>query len=117
MAAGLLRVAAGESIAVYSAGSEPAERLNPAVVAAMEEIGIDITDRVPTKLTEDLVEAVDVVVTMGCGDACPVYRGKRYLDWEVQDPAGQPLEVVRTIRDVIAARVNRLIDELLDECA
>ena len=115
MAAGLLRLAAGGSIIVSSAGSEPAEALNPAVVAAMEEIGVDITDRAPTKLTDDMIQAVDVVVTMGCGDACPVYAGKRYLDWEVEDPAGQPLEVVRVIRDVIAARVNRLVDELLDD--
>ena len=88
MAAGLLRLAAGGSIIVSSAGSDPAEALNPAVVAAMEEIGVDITDRAPTKLTDDMIQAVDVVVTMGCGDACPVYAGKRYLDWEVEDPAG-----------------------------
>jgi arsenate reductase len=115
MAAGLLRLATGGSIIVSSAGSEPADALNPAVVAAMEEIGVDITDRAPTKLTDVMIQSVDVVVTMGCGDACPVYAGKRYLDWEVEDPAGQPIEVVRTIRDDIAARVNRLIDELLDE--
>jgi len=117
MAAGMLREAAGERITVHSAGSEPAETLNPAVVAAMEEIGIDLTDRVPTKLTDDMVQAVDVVVTMGCGDACPVYPGKRYVDWELQDPAGQPLEVVRTIRDDIAARVDGLVQELLEEPA
>ncbi len=108
---------AGGRIAVSSAGSEPAETLNPAVVAAMAEIGIDITDRAPTKLTDDMVQAVDVMVTMGCGDACPVYPGKRYLDWELPDPAGQPLDVVRAIRDDIATRVNRLVDELLGEPA
>ena len=117
MASAMLRLAAGESIAVYSAGSEPAETLNPAVVAAMAEIGIDISDRVPTRLTDDLVREVDVVVTMGCGDACPVYPGKRYLDWELRDPAGQPLEVVRAIRDDIAIRIDRLVDELLGEPA
>ena len=117
MAAGVLRQAAGDRISVHSAGSEPAETLNPAVVAAMEEIGIDITDQVPTKLTDDMIRTVDVVVTMGCGDACPVYPGKRYLDWVLQDPAGQPLDVVRAIRDDIAARVERLVDELLVEPA
>jgi arsenate reductase len=117
MAAGVLRHAAGDRISVYSAGSEPADTLNPAVVEAMEEIGIDITDQVPTKLTDDMVRAVDVVVTMGCGDACPIYQGKRYIDWELQDPAGQPLAVVRTIRDDVAARVNRLVEELLDDSA
>jgi arsenate reductase len=117
MAAAMLRLAAGERIAVYSAGSDPAETLNPAVVVAMAEIGIDITDRVPTRMTDDLVQEVDVVVTMGCGDACPVYPGKRYLDWELPDPAGQPLDAVRTIRDDIATRVDRLLDELLSEPA
>ena len=112
MAAGMLRAAAGERIAVLSAGSEPAEQLNPAVVAAMTELGIDITDQRPTKLTDDMVRDVDVVVTMGCGDACPVYPGKRYLDWELSDPAGQPLDAVRVIRDEIRRRVNALIVEL-----
>ena len=106
MAAGLLRQRAGDRITVVSAGSEPAESLNPAVVAAMEEVGIDITGQVPTKLTDDMVRRVDVVVTMGCGDACPVYPGKRYVDWELEDPAGRPLEAVRTIRDDIRRRVE-----------
>lgn len=91
----------------------PAESLNPAVVAAMEEIGIDITGQVPTKLTDDMVRSVDVVVTMGCGDACPVNPGKRYVDWELEDPAGRPLEAVRTIRDDIRRRVEALAAELL----
>ena len=115
MAAGLLRQRAGDRITVVSAGSEPAESLNPAVVAAMEEIGIDITGQVPTKLTDDMVRGVDVVVTMGCGDACPVYPGKRYLDWELEDPAGRPLEAVRTIRDDIGRRVEALAAELLPD--
>ena len=113
MAAGMLRDRAGDRITVLSAGSEPAEHLNPAVVTAMDEIGIDITDQVPTVLTDDMVRRVDVVVTMGCGDACPVYPGKRYVDWDLQDPAGQSLETVRAIRDDIGRRVEALADELL----
>jgi len=113
MAAGMLRAAAGERIAVLSAGSEPADQLNAAVVAAMAEVGVDITDQHPTKLTDEMVRGVDVVVTMGCGDACPVYPGKRYLDWELPDPAGQSLEAVRAIRDDIRGRVDALVDELV----
>jgi arsenate reductase len=112
MAAGMLRTIAGDRIAVLSAGSEPADSLNPAVVAAMAEIGIDIGDQLPAKLTDDMVQATDVVVTMGCGDACPVYPGKRYMDWDLPDPAGQPLDVVRIIRDEIRGRVDALVAEL-----
>lgn len=112
MAAGLLdRLAAGR-IDVRSAGSEPADRLNPAVVAAMDEIGIDIAAEQPKLLTTDAVRAADVVITMGCGDACPVFPGKRYEDWALDDPAGQPVEVVRGIRDRIETRVRDLIARL-----
>lgn len=112
MAAGLLdRLAAGR-IDVRSAGSEPADRLNPAVVAAMDEIGIDIAAAQPKLLTTDAVRAADVVITMGCGDACPVFPGKRYEDWALDDPAGQPVEVVRGIRDRIETRVRDLIARL-----
>ena len=112
MAAGLLdRLAAGR-IDVRSAGSEPADRLNPAVVAAMDEIGIDIAAAQPKLLTTDAVRAADVVITMGCGDACTVFPGKRYEDWALDDPAGQPVEVVRGIRDRIETRVRDLIARL-----
>ena len=112
MAAGLLdRLAAGR-IDVRSAGSEPADRLNPAVVAAMDEIGIDIAAEQPKLLTTDAVRAADVVITMGCGDACPVFPGKRYEDWALDDPAGQSVEVVRGIRDRIETRVRDLIARL-----
>ena len=112
LAAGLLdRLAAGR-IDVRSAGSEPADRLNPAVVAAMDEIGIDIAAAQPKLLTTDAVRAADVVITMGCGDACPVFPGKRYEDWALDDPAGQPVEVVRGIRDRIETRVRDLIARL-----
>ena len=112
MAAALLdRLAAGR-IDVRSAGSEPADRLNPAVVAAMDEIGIDIAAAQPKLLTTDAVRAADVVITMGCGDACPVFPGKRYEDWALDDPAGQPVEVVRGIRDRIETRVRDLIARL-----
>jgi protein-tyrosine-phosphatase len=112
MAAALLRHYAGETLVVRSAGSTPAEEINPAVVQAMAELGIDLFGRVPTKLTESDVSAADVVITMGCGDACPIYPGKRYLDWDIPDPAGLPIERVRPIRDEIDARVRQLQDRL-----
>jgi arsenate reductase (thioredoxin) len=113
MAAALLAERAGDRVAVYSAGSEPGETLNPAVVAAMAELGIDISAEQPKRLTDDMARDADVVVTMGCGDACPVYPGKRYADWDLPDPAGKALEEVRPIRDDIAARVDTLLNDLL----
>jgi arsenate reductase len=113
MAAALLAQSAEGRLAVHSAGSVPGETLNPAVVAAMAELGIDISDERPKKLTDDMAHDADVIVTMGCGDACPVYPGKRYLDWELPDPAGKPLTEVRPIRDEIALRVDALLNELL----
>ncbi len=98
---------------VRSAGSTPAEEVNPAVVEVMEELGIDLTRKVPQRLTDDAVHASDVVVTMGCGDACPIYPGKRYLDWVLDDPAGLPADRVRPIRDEIDRRVQALITELV----
>ena len=112
MAAGLLTKMAGERISVRSAGSEPADQLNPRVVEAMKEIGIDVSAEVPKPLTGNMVKAADVVVTMGCGDACPIYPGKRYDDWELEDPAGKDLETVRRIRDDIEGRVRALVAEL-----
>jgi protein-tyrosine-phosphatase len=98
---------------VRSAGSEPGDHLNPSVVAVLEERGLDPTREFPKPLTDDLARAADVVVTMGCGDTCPVYPGKRYLDWELDDPAGLPVESVRPIVDEIDRRVRALLDELL----
>jgi arsenate reductase len=112
MAAGWLEALAGERIGVLSAGSEPAEHVNPLAVEAMREVGIDIAGQQPKVLRIDAVESADVVVTMGCGDTCPVFPGKRYEDWELQDPAGQPIEVVRKVRDDIKIRIERLIDVL-----
>ncbi|KXK63924.1 heat-shock protein HtpX [Micromonospora rosaria] len=109
MAAGWLRHLAGDTVEVRSAGSEPTDRINPAAVEAMAEVGIDITDQTPTRLTWDTAEASDVIVTMGCGDACPVFPGKRYEDWTLADPAGQPLDLVREIRDDIRTRVVDLL--------
>ena len=117
MAAGYLTHLAGDQIDVRSAGSEPADRLNPVVVEAMAEEGIDITDERPKILTTDAVRASDVVITMGCGDTCPWYPGKRYEDWVLEDPAGQGLDDIRPIRDNIRFRISQLIDELLDETA
>src|SRR5690242_9192294 len=113
MAAGFLRALAGDRVEVLSAGSEPRESINPVAVAAMAEEGIDIAAQAPKLLTVDAVRESDVVITMGCGDACPIFPGKRYEDWELDDPAGQPLEVVRPIRDEIRRRVEALVAELL----
>jgi arsenate reductase (thioredoxin) len=112
MAAALLRRYANGRVRVRSAGSEPADAVHPAVVEALAEVGIDISAEVPKGLDEEAVREADVVVTMGCGDACPVYPGKRYLDWELEDPAGKSLEEVRRIRDEIDRRVRALTDEL-----
>ena len=113
MAAGWLRHLAGDAVEVRSAGSLPADQVNPAAVEAMAEVGIDITDRHPQVLTTGAVVASDVVITMGCGDACPVLPGKRYLDWDLEDPAGKGVESVRPIRDEIGSRVRSLIAELV----
>ena len=113
MAAAFLDHHAQGGVVVRSAGSEPADRVNPAVVEAMREAGLDISKEFPKPLTDDGVRAADVVVTMGCGDACPFYPGKKYLDWELDDPAGLPLEAVRPIRDEIERRVTALLDELI----
>jgi arsenate reductase (thioredoxin) len=113
MAAALLTARAGGRIVVSSAGSAPGETLNPAVVAAMAELGLDISGEKPQKLTDAMGLAADVIVTMGCGDECPVYPGKRYRDWELPDPAGKDLDEVRAIRDDVARRVDGLITELL----
>lgn len=112
MAAAFLSNKAGDRVVVHSAGSDPGELLNPAVVSAMAERGIDIAGETPKQLTDEMGMRADVVVTMGCGDSCPVYPGKRYLDWELPDPAGKTLEEVRTIRDEIEALVTSLIAEL-----
>ena len=112
MAAALLDHQAAGKVRVTSAGSQPASQLNPAVVAAMAEIGLDISREYPKPLTPGQVQAADVVITMGCGDTCPVYPGRRYLDWDLPDPAGLPLEEVRPIRDDIARRVRQLLTEL-----
>jgi len=112
MAAGWLRHLAGDQVVVRSAGSAPAEQINPTAVEAMREVGIDITGNIPTLLEYDTAYASDVIVTMGCGDACPVFPGKRYEDWKLDDPAGQGIEAVRPIRDEIRARVAQLVDEL-----
>jgi arsenate reductase len=112
MAAALLERAAGGRIHVRSAGSAPGSEIHPGVRTALSEIGLDVSKEFPKPLTNDAVEAADVVVTMGCGDACPVYPGKRYLDWDLPDPAGKPVEEVRPIRDEIARRVELLVEEL-----
>jgi len=112
MAAGFLRAIAGDRVEVLSAGSEPGEALNPVAVQAMAEAGIDIAGQEPKLLRNDQVQAADVVITMGCGDTCPVYPGKRYQDWELEDPAGKGLATVRRIRDEIRVRVESLLREL-----
>ena len=113
MAAGLLDKLAEGRVHVRSAGSEPADQINPAVVEAMDEVGVDMSNEFPKPLTDEVVRAADVVITMGCGDACPVYPGKRYEDWALDDPAGQDLETVRRIRDEIDRRVETLVAELV----
>jgi len=113
MAAGYLRQLAGDRVTVLSAGSAPADSLNPAAVAVMAEEGIDIASEAPQLLSVGSVKASDVVITMGCGDACPVFPGKRYEDWELEDPAGKDLDRVREIRDDIRGRIEVLLDELL----
>ncbi|HEY9334823.1 MAG TPA: arsenate reductase ArsC [Kribbella sp.] len=112
MAAGWLRQLAGNAVDVRSAGSAPKDEINPVAVEAMREVGIDITGNVPQLLEYDTAKGSDVIVTMGCGDACPVFPGKRYEDWELTDPAGQPIEVVRQVRDEIRARIEKLLTEL-----
>jgi arsenate reductase (thioredoxin) len=117
MAAALLDHHAKGQVHVRSAGSDPTDRINPAVVAAMDEWGIDLSQEFPKPLTDEFVKAADAVITMGCGDACPIYPGKRYEDWELDDPASQPVEVVRRIRDDIDARVQQLLAELVPASA
>jgi arsenate reductase len=112
MAAGLLNKLAEGRVRVRSAGSDPAEELNPAAVAAMREVGVDLSSELPKPLTGEGVRAADVVITMGCGDACPIYPGKRYEDWELDDPADRDLDAVRRIRDEIERRVSALLAEL-----
>ena len=113
MAAGFLREIAGDRIEVRSAGSMPADQINPIAVEAMGELGIDITAEQPKVLTTDAVQSSDIVITMGCGDACPFFPGKRYEDWKLDDPAGQGIDSVRPIRDEIRARIQALVAELL----
>jgi arsenate reductase (thioredoxin) len=113
MAAGYLKQLSGGAIDVRSAGNEPADKINPVAVQAMAEEGIDIAAEQPTILTTDAVQASDVVITMGCGDSCPYYPGKRYEDWTLDDPAGQGIDVVRAIRNQIRQRVEQLVEELL----
>lgn len=115
MAAGFLTALSGGQVEVRSAGFAPAASLNPVAVEAMAELGIDITDQRPKILTPDAVEASDVVITMGCGDVCPYFPGVRYEDWELDDPAGQPIEKVREVRDDIRRRVEQLLRELLPD--
>jgi arsenate reductase (thioredoxin) len=113
MAAGLVKLRSDGRVHVRSAGSSPAEEINPAVLEAMDEIGVDMSEEFPKPLTDEVVRAADVVITMGCGDACPIYPGKRYEDWTLDDPADQDLETVRRIRDEIDARVQKLITDVL----
>jgi arsenate reductase (thioredoxin) len=113
MAAGLVKLRSQGRVHVRSAGSTPGEEINPAVVEAMEELGVDMSEEFPKPLTDEVVRAADVVITMGCGDACPIYPSKKYEGWELTDPAGQDIETVRQIRDEIDERVQKLIGELL----
>jgi len=115
MAAGLMSYRAAGKVHVRSAGSDPAEEINPAVVEAMAELGVDLDEEFPKPLTDEVVRAADAVITMGCGDACPIYPGKRYLDWELADPAGKDLAAVRAIRDEIDARVQALLADLVPD--
>ena len=113
MAAGLLKLRSDDRIQVRSAGSAPGKQINPAAITVMEELGVDMSQEFPKPLTDEAVREADAVVTMGCGDACPVYPGKRYLDWDLPDPAGKPVEEVRPIRDEIDRRVRALLQELV----
>jgi arsenate reductase len=113
MAAGWLRHLAGDTVEVRSAGSEPGEAVNPAAVQAMAEVGIDIADQTPKKLDRSTAESSDVIITMGCGDACPIFPGKRYEDWKLDDPAGKDVEAVRPIRDEIRTRIEKLLVDLV----
>jgi protein-tyrosine-phosphatase len=113
MAAGFMRTLGGDNVEVLSAGSAPKDSINPVAVEAMREVGIDIADQQPKILTPESVQQSDVVITMGCGDACPYYPGKRYEDWKLDDPAGQGIEPVRVIRDEIKARVEALLAEII----
>jgi arsenate reductase len=113
MAAGLVRLRSGGAVHVRSAGSDPAETINPAVIEAMDELGVDMSEEFPKPLTDEVVRAADIVITMGCGDACPIYPGKRYEDWALDDPAGQDLDTVRRIRDELDAHVRVLVAELV----
>jgi arsenate reductase len=115
MAAGLVKLRSKGRIHVRSAGSDPGEEINPAVVEAMAELGVDMSEEFPKPLTDEVVRAADVVITMGCGDACPIYPGKKYEDWVLDDPEGQDVETVRRIRDELDAKVQRLVDELTPE--
>ena len=113
MAAGLLDHLAAGRVHVRTAGSDPADQINPAAIRAMAEVGVDLSSEYPKPLTDEVVKAADAVITMGCGDACPIYPGKRYEDWELEDPEGKDLETVRRIRDEIAERVRSLLAELV----
>jgi arsenate reductase len=113
MAAGWLRHLAGDAVEVRSAGSEPADQINPAAVEAMREVGIDITGQTPKPLLYETAQDSDVIITMGCGDACPIFPGKRYEDWKLEDPAGKGVEDVRPIRDEIKARIEALLNDLV----
>jgi arsenate reductase len=113
MAAGLVRLRSEGRVHVRSAGSAPGEQINPAVIEAMGELGVDMSEEFPKPLTDEVVRAADVVITMGCGDACPIYPGKKYEDWQLDDPEGQSLETVRRIRDELDERVTALVGELL----
>jgi arsenate reductase (thioredoxin) len=115
MAAGLVTLRSGGQVHVRSAGSSPGDEVDPNVVDALAELGIDMGEAFPKPLTDEVVQAADVVITMGCGDACPIYPGKRYEDWELEDPAGQDLATVRRIRDEIDTRVQALVDDLLSQ--
>ena len=112
MAAGLVTLRSGGRIRVRSAGSAPASEINPAAVLAMAEVGVDLSEEYPKRLTDQAVSAADVVITMGCGDACPIFPGKRYEDWELEDPAGKDLETVRRIRDEIKTHIETLLADL-----
>jgi len=115
MAAGLLDQLAEGRVQVRTAGSDPADEVNPVAVEAMAEVGVDLSKKFPKPLTDQVVKAADAVITMGCGDACPIYPGKRYEDWELEDPAGKDIDTVRRIRDEIADRVRSLLGELVPE--